>query len=94
MSVASAPHALRLLALLALPLLPPMVRALLTQISRQLARAGDMGPVPASRKALAHAGLSPKDIDLWEINEAFAIVALNAIKELGIDPEAIEAVLL
>ena len=44
------------------------------------------GPVPASRKALAHAGLAVKDIDFWEINEAFAIVPLYAIKELGIDP--------
>ncbi|MHA2093601.1 MAG: acetyl-CoA C-acetyltransferase [Candidatus Hodarchaeales archaeon] len=43
------------------------------------------GPVPASRKALKMAGLEAKDIDFWEINEAFAIVALNAIKELGID---------
>lgn len=43
------------------------------------------GPVPASRKALAKAKLKVEDIDLWEINEAFAVVTLNAIKELGID---------
>ncbi|MFX0182686.1 MAG: acetyl-CoA C-acetyltransferase [Candidatus Hodarchaeota archaeon] len=43
------------------------------------------GPVPASKKALKKAGLEVKDIDFWEINEAFAIVALNCIKELGID---------
>lgn len=48
-----------------------------------------MGPVPASRKALKHAGLEVKDIDFWEINEAFSIVTLNAIKELGIDPEKV-----
>ena len=42
------------------------------------------GPVPASRKALASAGLSADDIDLWEINEAFAVVVLNAMKELSI----------
>ena len=42
------------------------------------------GPVPASRKALASAGLSVDDIDLWEINEAFAVVVLNAMKELSI----------
>jgi acetyl-CoA acetyltransferase family protein len=47
------------------------------------------GPVPSSRMALAHAGLEVKDIDFWEINEAFVIVALYAIKELGIDPEKI-----
>ena len=42
------------------------------------------GPVPASRKALASAGLSADDIDLWEINEAFAVVVLNAMQELSI----------
>jgi len=44
------------------------------------------GPVPSSLKALSKAGLKPEDIDLWEINEAFAVVALYAIRELGIDP--------
>jgi len=47
------------------------------------------GPVPASRKALAAAGLEADQIDFWEINEAFAIVVLNCIKELGIDPERV-----
>ena len=47
------------------------------------------GPVPSSRMALEHAGLKAKDIDFWEINEAFVIVALYAMKELGIDPEKI-----
>jgi len=47
------------------------------------------GPVPASRKALRSAGLEAKEIDFWEINEAFCIVALNCIKELGIDPEKV-----
>ena len=42
------------------------------------------GPVPASKKLLAKAGLTPDDIDLWEINEAFAVVVLNAMKELNI----------
>ena len=48
-----------------------------------------LGPVPASKMALKHAGLEAKDIDFWEINEAFAVVTLNAIKELGIDPEKV-----
>ncbi len=47
------------------------------------------GPVPASKKALARAALSADDIDFWEINEAFAVVVLNAIKELGIDSEKV-----
>jgi len=50
-----------------------------------------LGPVPASRHALKNAGMEVKDIDFWEINEAFCIVALNAIKELGIDPEKVNA---
>jgi acetyl-CoA C-acetyltransferase len=41
------------------------------------------GVVPATKKALSNASLKPEDIDLWEINEAFAVVVLNAIKELG-----------
>jgi acetyl-CoA C-acetyltransferase len=47
------------------------------------------GPVPASQKALNKAGLKASDIDFWEINEAFAIVALNCITELGLDPESV-----
>lgn len=47
------------------------------------------GPVPASKKALEHAGLKPEDIGLWEINEAFAVVVLNAMKELGIDQDLV-----
>jgi acetyl-CoA acetyltransferase family protein len=43
------------------------------------------GPVPASWMALKHAGLSTDDIDYWEINEAFAIVGLNWIHEMGLD---------
>lgn len=43
------------------------------------------GPVPASKKLLEKNGLKAEDIDLWEVNEAFAVVALNAMKELGID---------
>jgi acetyl-CoA acyltransferase len=47
------------------------------------------GPIPASKKALEKAGLKASDIDFWEINEAFCIVALNCIKELGIDPDKV-----
>lgn len=47
------------------------------------------GPVPASRMALERAGMEVKDIDYWEINEAFCIVTLNCIKELGIDPDRV-----
>ncbi|MEZ4221399.1 MAG: acetyl-CoA C-acetyltransferase [Polyangiaceae bacterium] len=43
-------------------------------------------PTPASELALKKAGMSVKDIDLWEINEAFAVVPINTIRRLGIDP--------
>ena len=45
-----------------------------------------MGPVAASRKVLARAGLSAQDISLVELNEAFASQALACIRELGLDP--------
>ena len=45
------------------------------------------GPAPAARKALAKAGLEVKDIDLFEINEAFAAVALRFMKDMGISDE-------
>jgi len=44
------------------------------------------GPTPSTRKALARAGLSVKDIDLWESNEAFAPVPMVVAQELGIPP--------
>lgn len=46
-------------------------------------------PTPASRLALQRAGLSVGDVDLWEINEAFATVPLRTIRDLGIDPERV-----
>ncbi len=42
-------------------------------------------PVPAARKVLAKAGLGVDDIDLWEINEAFAVVTEKFIRDLGLD---------
>jgi acetyl-CoA C-acetyltransferase len=46
-------------------------------------------PAKAAEKALAKVGLKAEDIDLWEINEAFASVTLNSIRSLGIDPERV-----
>ncbi len=45
------------------------------------------GPAPAARKALAKAGLEVGDIDLWEMNEAFAAVAMRFMKDMGITHE-------
>jgi acetyl-CoA C-acetyltransferase len=46
-------------------------------------------PVPAARKVLAKAGLTVDDIDLWEINEAFAVVAEKFIRDLKLDREKV-----
>jgi acetyl-CoA C-acetyltransferase len=46
-------------------------------------------PVPAARKALAKAGLTVDDIDLWEINEAFAVVAEKFIRDLKLDRDKV-----
>src|SRR5882672_8691199 len=46
-------------------------------------------PASAAKKVLEKAGLQPGDIDLWEINEAFASVTLNSIRMLGIDEDRV-----
>jgi len=48
-----------------------------------------LGPVPAVRKALARAGLGIEDVDLVELNEAFAAQAIACIRELDLDPERV-----
>lgn len=47
------------------------------------------GPTPACEKALRQAGMTAADIDLWEVNEAFAVVPLKTIRDLGLDPERV-----
>jgi acetyl-CoA C-acetyltransferase len=69
-------------------------RAALATIIAQAAVADDFAylartPAKAAQKALEQAGLKTDDIDLWEINEAFASVALNSIRMLGIDEEKV-----
>jgi acetyl-CoA acyltransferase len=48
-----------------------------------------MGPVAASRKALARAGITPRDLNVVELNEAFASQALACIRDLELDPEIV-----
>jgi acetyl-CoA acyltransferase len=48
-----------------------------------------IGPVPAVRKLLKNAGMKIEDIDLYELNEAFAAQSLYCVRELGIDPEKV-----
>jgi 3-oxoadipyl-CoA thiolase len=45
-----------------------------------------LGPIPATKKALARAGIAVRDLDLVELNEAFAVQALPCVRELGFDP--------
>jgi 3-oxoadipyl-CoA thiolase len=45
-----------------------------------------VGPIPAARKALGRAGLAPGDLDVVELNEAFASQSVAVIRELGLDP--------
>src|SRR5690606_39127170 len=44
-------------------------------------------PASAAKKLLDRLGMKPEDVDLWEINEAFASVTLNSIRALGIDED-------
>jgi acetyl-CoA C-acetyltransferase len=46
-------------------------------------------PVPAAKKVLAKANLTPDDIDLWEINEAFAVVSEKFIRDLNLDRDKV-----
>jgi len=48
-----------------------------------------MGPVPAVKKALDRAKLKTSDIDLFEVNEAFAVQAVAVMRELGLDPQRV-----
>ena len=48
-----------------------------------------LGPIPATRRVLGNLGLSLKDIDLIELNEAFASQSIACMRELGLDPEKV-----
>ena len=67
--------------------LTPRARVLATAVSGADPTIMLTGPAPASRKALAKAGLEVDDIDLFEINEAFAAVAMRFMRDLDISPE-------
>jgi acetyl-CoA C-acetyltransferase len=67
--------------------LTPRARVLATAVSGDDPTIMLTAPGPASKKALAKAGLKASDLDLVEINEAFASVAMRLIRDLDIDPE-------
>lgn len=64
----------------------PMARVLSSAVAGCDPSFMGLGPVPAIRKALERAGLTVGDIDLFELNEAFAAQAIPCMNELGIDP--------
>ena len=64
----------------------PLARIVTTAVAGVSPELMGIGPVPAIRKALERAGLQISDIDLVEINEAFAAQAVACVRELGIDP--------
>ena len=66
--------------------LHPMARVLSTAVAGVDPAVMGVGPVPATRKALERAGLTVEDLDLIELNEAFASQSLVCIDELGLDP--------
>ena len=63
----------------------PLVRIVSAASAGVDPRVMGLGPVPAIRKALKKAGLALEDIDLFELNEAFAAQSLGCLKELGMD---------
>lgn len=69
--------------------LPVLARIRSMAVSGCAAEIMGIGPVPATKKALERAGLSLKDIDLIELNEAFAAQSLAVIREAGFDPARI-----
>ena len=66
--------------------LRPMARVLASAVAGVDPAIMGVGPVPATRKALERAGLGVEDLDLVELNEAFASQSLVCIDELGLDP--------
>jgi 3-oxoadipyl-CoA thiolase len=69
--------------------LTPLARVVSTAVAGVDPAIMGVGPVPASRKALARAGIGVDDLDLVELNEAFASQSVVCMDELGLDPEKV-----
>ncbi|MFD6884539.1 acetyl-CoA C-acyltransferase, partial [Rhodococcus sp. NPDC060084] len=67
--------------------LTPLARIVSTGVSGLSPEIMGLGPIDATRRALANAGMGISDIDLFEINEAFAVQVLGSARELGIDED-------
>ena len=69
--------------------LRPMARMVSSAVAGVDPATMGLGPIPASRRALERAGIGVDDLDLVELNEAFAAQALPCMRELGLDPEKV-----
>jgi 3-oxoadipyl-CoA thiolase len=69
--------------------LTPLARVVSTAVAGVDPAIMGIGPVPAARKALARAGITAADLDLVELNEAFASQSVVCMDELGLDPEKV-----
>jgi len=69
--------------------LRPMARVVATAIAGVDPAVMGLGPIPATRKALERAGITVADLDLVELNEAFASQSVACIRELGLDPSRV-----
>jgi acetyl-CoA acetyltransferase family protein len=69
--------------------LRPMARVVSTAVAGVDPAVMGIGPVPATRKALDRAGIGVADLDLVELNEAFASQSIVCIDELGLDPDKV-----
>ncbi len=69
--------------------LKPMARILSMAIAGVSPEVMGIGPIPATQKALKRAGLKIEDIDLAEVNEAFAAQSIPCVKELGLNPDIV-----
>src|SRR5579875_1605909 len=67
--------------------LTPLARIVATGVSALSPEIMGLGPIEATKKALANARMSLRDIDLFEINEAFAVQVIGSARELGIDED-------
>jgi len=69
--------------------LKPLARVVATAVAGVDPSVMGLGPIPATRKALDRAGLRVEDLDLIELNEAFASQSIAVMRELSLDPEKV-----
>jgi 3-oxoadipyl-CoA thiolase len=68
---------------------PPLARVVASAVAGVEPKHMGLGPIPATKKALARAGITVRDLDLVELNEAFAAQAIPCVGELGFDPTTV-----